>query len=72
MPSEAISPGDLLVVLPGDRIPVDGLVISGRSSVDESTLTGEPLPVNKFEGEDGGGTCGCVCKCGCGWLVQGV
>ena len=42
--------GDLLVVRPGERIPVDGVVIEGRSSVDESMLTGESLPVNKETG----------------------
>ncbi|MGQ9888974.1 MAG: heavy metal translocating P-type ATPase [Aggregatilineales bacterium] len=42
--------GDLLVVRPGERIPVDGVVIEGRSSVDESMLTGESLPVNKQAG----------------------
>lgn len=39
--------GDLLVVRPGDLIPVDGTIISGRAQIDESTLTGEPLPKNK-------------------------
>jgi hypothetical protein len=52
VPADAISPGDLLMVLPGDRVPVDGVVVGGRSSVDESALTGEPLPVIK---EGGGG-----------------
>ena len=49
VPSENVSPGDLLVLFPGDRIPVDGVVVSGRSSVDESALTGEPMPVSKLE-----------------------
>lgn len=44
--------GDLLAVLPGDRIPVDGAVAGGRSSVNEAALTGEPLPVPKGEGVD--------------------
>lgn len=51
VPSEAISAGDLLAVLPGDRLPVDGTVASGRSTVDESALTGEPLPVTKLLGQ---------------------
>ena len=42
--------GDVLVVRPGERIPVDGIVIEGRSSVDESMLTGESLPVSKAMG----------------------
>jgi E1-E2 ATPase len=50
VPSEAVSAGDVLAVLPGDRLAVDGTVVSGRSTVDESALTGEPLPVTKVEG----------------------
>ncbi|RMF82174.1 MAG: copper-translocating P-type ATPase [Chloroflexi bacterium] len=44
--------GDKLVVRPGARVPVDGVVIEGRSSVDESMLTGESLPVNKTVGDE--------------------
>ncbi len=44
--------GDHLIVRPGERIPVDGLVIEGRSSIDESMLTGESLPVNKNTGSE--------------------
>ena len=51
VPAEAVSPGDMLAVLPGDRLPVDGTVSSGRSSVDEAALTGEPLPVVKSAGK---------------------
>eukprot|EP00198_Chlamydomonas_reinhardtii_P013234 XP_001702571.1 heavy metal transporting ATPase [Chlamydomonas reinhardtii] len=51
VPAEAVGAGDLLVVLPGDRVPVDGTVVGGRSSVDESALTGEPLPLTKTEGD---------------------
>lgn len=46
-PLEAIVPGDRLRVRPGDSVPVDGLVVEGASAVDESLLTGEPLPVEK-------------------------
>ncbi len=43
--------GDIVTVRPGEKIPVDGTVVSGQSSVDESMLTGEPLPVQKAAGE---------------------
>jgi len=51
IPVEEIEPGDLLLVKPGERIPVDGLVLAGRSSVDEAMLTGESMPVGKKEGD---------------------
>ncbi|MGA7155524.1 MAG: heavy metal translocating P-type ATPase [Acidobacteriaceae bacterium] len=47
LPLSAIEPNDLIRVLPGDRIPLDGIILHGRSSVDESMLTGEPLPVTR-------------------------
>jgi P-type Cu+ transporter len=47
---EAVRVGDLIVVRPGEKIPVDGLVREGHSAVDESMLTGESLPVEKFPG----------------------
>ena len=47
LPLEAIQHGDLILVRPGERIPTDGEVVSGKSSVDESMLTGEPLPIEK-------------------------
>ncbi len=46
-----IRPGDLVQILPGGRVPVDGIVRSGRSYLDESMLTGEPIPNLKTEGE---------------------
>ncbi len=52
VPVEDIIPGDQIVVRPGERIPTDGVVESGTSTVDESMLTGEPLPVVKAEGEE--------------------
>jgi Cu+-exporting ATPase len=48
---DAIAAGDRLRVRPGERIPVDGIVIEGRSSVDESMVTGESMPVSKAEGD---------------------
>lgn len=47
---DAIVPGDRLRVRPGERVPVDGIVREGRSALDESMLTGEPLPVEKEAG----------------------
>jgi P-type Cu+ transporter len=51
MPLEQVSLGDVLRVRPGEKIPVDGLVIEGASAVDESMLTGEPIPAEKKPGE---------------------
>ena len=50
VPLAAVHPGDLLRVRPGEKVPVDGVVVEGTSAVDESMVTGEPLPVEKFEG----------------------
>lgn len=47
----SLSPGDVVILRPGDRVPVDGIVVQGQSSVDESMLTGEPLPVPKSTGD---------------------
>lgn len=49
---EMISEGDIIRVLPGESIPVDGRIIKGNTSVDQSVLTGESLPVDKGEGDD--------------------
>jgi Cu+-exporting ATPase len=49
---EDVQVGDTVVVRPGERIPVDGRVVEGRSAVDESLLTGEPLPVEKTAGDE--------------------
>ncbi|SDJ97134.1 heavy metal translocating P-type ATPase [Microbulbifer yueqingensis] len=51
LPLEEVQVGDLIRVRPGEKIPVDGTVEEGRSLVDESMLTGEPVPVNKGEGD---------------------
>jgi Cu+-exporting ATPase len=57
IPLTRVSVGDTVVVRPGERIPVDGVVLSGATSVDESMLTGEPLPVDKaVEDKVTGGT----------------
>src|SRR5579863_2046366 len=50
VPVEHIGAGDTLRVRPGERVPADGIVIDGSSSVDESLMTGEPIPVEKSEG----------------------
>jgi Cu+-exporting ATPase len=47
-----VVPGDLLRVRPGDKVPVDGVVVEGMSAVDESMLTGEPIPVTKSNGDE--------------------
>ncbi|WP_445361075.1 heavy metal translocating P-type ATPase [Microbulbifer sp. EKSA005] len=51
LPIEQVQQGDQLRVRPGEKIPVDGTVLEGRSLVDESMLTGEPVPVKKAEGD---------------------
>ena len=52
VPAEQIQKGDLLRILPGETIPVDGAIVSGETSVDQSIMTGESLPVDKTVGED--------------------
>jgi Cu+-exporting ATPase len=57
IPLTQVRVGQLLVVRPGEKIPVDGMVVEGSSAVDESMLTGEPLPVDKAAGDPvAGGT----------------
>jgi Cu+-exporting ATPase len=51
VPVEQVHAGEAIVVRPGERIPVDGEVVSGASAVDESMLTGEPMPVEKKSGD---------------------
>jgi len=51
IPVEAVRVGDVLVVRPGERLPVDGVILNGASSVDESMLTGESVPVEKQIGD---------------------
>jgi len=51
IPLRAVLPGDLVIVRPGERIPVDGVIVEGHSAVDESMLTGECVPVEKGPGD---------------------
>lgn len=51
VPLAAIQVGDILRVRPGDRVPVDGILLEGRSEVNESMVTGEPMPVTKKTGD---------------------
>ncbi|OAM88453.1 copper-translocating P-type ATPase [Termitidicoccus mucosus] len=51
VPLETIQPGDTLRVRPGEKVPVDGAIVSGASAVNESMLTGEPVPVEKKAGD---------------------
>jgi len=51
VPVEEVGVGDIVVVRPGEKIPVDGLVVEGNSAVDESMLTGESIPVEKGKGD---------------------
>jgi len=51
VPLDSVRTGDRLRIRPGDAVPVDGIVLEGRSATDESMITGEPLPVEKTEGD---------------------
>ena len=51
IPLEQVHVGDLLRIRPGERVPADGIVVEGHSSVDESMISGEPIPVEKMPGE---------------------
>ena len=51
IPAEELVAGDEIVVRPGERIPADGVVLSGTTSVDESAITGEPIPIEKQAGD---------------------
>jgi len=52
IPLEAVKVGDIVIVRPGEKIPVDGELIEGRSTIDESMVTGESVPVEKKPGDD--------------------
>jgi len=51
VPAETLAPGDEFIVLPGESVPTDGVILSGDSSLDESTVTGESVPVDKGAGD---------------------
>jgi P-type Cu+ transporter len=52
IPVEHVQEGNLLVIRPGERVPVDGVVINGASSIDESAITGESIPIDKSKGSE--------------------
>lgn len=52
VPVEQVAPGDIIRVRPGEKLPVDGIVVEGRTAVDESMLTGESIPVEKEAGSE--------------------
>ena len=53
VPAEQVQVGDLLRVLPGETVPVDGVILSGQTSVNQAVMTGESLPVDKAAGRRG-------------------
>ena len=52
IPAEEVCAGDLIRVLPGETVPADGVITSGKTSIDQAVMTGESLPVDKAEGDD--------------------
>ncbi len=52
IPAEEVKKGDILRVLPGETVPVDGVIISGTTSINQSVMTGESMPVDKSEGDE--------------------
>ncbi|MCF6460129.1 heavy metal translocating P-type ATPase [Clostridium sp. Cult3] len=52
IPIEKVEIGDTIVVRPGERIPVDGIILEGNSSIDESMITGESIPIDKSQGDE--------------------
>ena len=52
VPAEAVLPGDVIRILPGETVPVDGVILTGETSLDQSAMTGESLPVDKAPGDE--------------------
>ena len=52
LPAEAVKPGDRIRVLPGETVPVDGVILSGQTSINQAVMTGESLPVDKTVGDE--------------------
>src|SRR5699024_81849 len=52
IPAEQVQVGDILRVLPGETVPVDGVIIRGQTSINQAVMTGESLPVDKTEGDE--------------------
>ncbi|MGN0164116.1 MAG: heavy metal translocating P-type ATPase [Candidatus Ornithomonoglobus sp.] len=52
IPAESVKVGDIIRVIPGETVPVDGIIISGQTSVNQAVMTGESLPVDKAEGDE--------------------
>ena len=52
IPAEEVCAGDMIRVLPGETVPADGVITSGKTSIDQAVMTGESLPVDKAEGDD--------------------
>jgi Cu+-exporting ATPase len=52
IPADEVRVGDIILIRPGEKIPVDGVVIEGQSAIDEAMLTGEPIPVDKQPGDE--------------------
>ena len=51
IPTDEIQKGDVLRVRPGEKVPIDGVIVEGKSNIDESMITGEPMPVSKASGD---------------------
>ena len=52
IPAQEAKVGDMILIRPGDRIPLDGVIVEGRSQIDTSPVTGEPVPVNVYPGTE--------------------